>query len=67
MLPPKASASSDIRATKVAVANSRLGRIIVDAKGRTLYQFEKDKNRSGACVDEPGKDTAAGGVIPPAR
>jgi predicted lipoprotein with Yx(FWY)xxD motif len=46
--PPPAAASSaiDLRATK-------LGKILVDAKGRTLYLFEADRpsmsNCSGAC------------------
>ena len=39
---------------KVAVAASKLGRILVDGRGRTLYLFEKDKNGrstcSGACA-----------------
>jgi len=36
-------------AARVGVANSTLGRIVVDNKGRTLYLFEKDKNRRSAC------------------
>jgi predicted lipoprotein with Yx(FWY)xxD motif len=36
-------------ATRVGVASSRFGRIVVDRKGRTLYLFEKDKNRRSAC------------------
>jgi predicted lipoprotein with Yx(FWY)xxD motif len=36
-------------AAKVGVANSSLGRIIVDSNGRTLYLFEKDKNGRSAC------------------
>jgi predicted lipoprotein with Yx(FWY)xxD motif len=36
-------------ATKVAVANSSLGRIIVDGKGNTLYLFENDKGRASTC------------------
>jgi predicted lipoprotein with Yx(FWY)xxD motif len=44
-----ASARSTTGATKVGVASSRLGRIVVDGKGRTLYLFEKDKNRRSAC------------------
>src|SRR5439155_22382472 len=34
---------------KVGVASSSLGRIVVDNKGRTLYLFEKDKNRRSTC------------------
>jgi predicted lipoprotein with Yx(FWY)xxD motif len=33
-------------AVKVGVANSPLGRIVVDSKGRTLYLFEMDNRRS---------------------
>jgi len=39
-------------AAKVGVANPPLGRIIVDSKGRTLYLFEKDKNRRSACYGQ---------------
>jgi len=48
---PSASASTSAvgAAAKVGVANSPLGRILVDSKGRTLYLFEKDKNRRSAC------------------
>jgi predicted lipoprotein with Yx(FWY)xxD motif len=48
-----AAASASVRsatgATKVGVASSRLGRIVVDGKGRTLYLFEKDKHGRSAC------------------
>lgn len=43
-----ASASST-SATKVGTASSKLGRILVDAHGRTLYLFAKDKNGRSAC------------------
>src|SRR6266446_2351325 len=33
----------------VQVATSRLGQILVDGSGRTLYLFEKDKGTSSAC------------------
>jgi predicted lipoprotein with Yx(FWY)xxD motif len=59
-------------AAKVSVANSALGRIIVDKKGRTLYLFEKDKNRRSACYGQcatywpplltQGKPVARGGA-----
>src|SRR5437773_8068455 len=35
---------------KVAVANSGLGRVLVDGRGRTLYLFEKDKHGKSACI-----------------
>ena len=44
-----ASAHHATGATQVRVASSRLGRIVVDGKGHTLYLFEKDKNRHSAC------------------
>ena len=36
-------------ATTVAVAKSRLGRILVDSKGITLYDFVKDKGGISSC------------------
>jgi predicted lipoprotein with Yx(FWY)xxD motif len=46
----KASApNTTAGSAKVGVANSRLGRILVSSGGRTLYLFEKDKNRRSAC------------------
>jgi len=47
-----ASARSGTGASKVSVASSRLGRIVVDGKGRTLYLFEKDNNRRSACYGQ---------------
>src|ERR1700720_1996454 len=34
---------------KVAIAKSRLGSILVDSKGITLYDFVKDKGTTSAC------------------
>ncbi len=49
----KASAPNGIAgAATVGVANSPLGRVVVDSKGRTLYLFEKDKNRGSACYGQ---------------
>jgi predicted lipoprotein with Yx(FWY)xxD motif len=47
-----ASARSATGATRIGVASSRLGRIVVDGKGHTLYLFEKDKNRRSACYGQ---------------
>jgi predicted lipoprotein with Yx(FWY)xxD motif len=47
-----ASARSLTDSTRVGVASSQLGRIVVDGKGRTLYLFEKDKNRRSACYGQ---------------
>ena len=76
-----ASVPLDQRAT-VAVARSKLGRILVDARGRTLYLFTKDKHGRSTCTGRctrvwppvivDGAPTAAAGVAkgllaPPAR
>jgi len=37
------------RGVTVAVANSSLGRILVDGQGRTLYLFGKDKHGDSVC------------------
>jgi predicted lipoprotein with Yx(FWY)xxD motif len=57
---------------KVGVASSRLGQIIVDGRGRTLYLFMKDKRGKSACAGQcagfwppliaSGKPVASGGV-----
>ena len=47
--PASASVRSATGSTRVGVASSPFGRIVVDGKGRTLYLFEKDKNRRSAC------------------
>ena len=59
------SGTVDLRATK-------LGKILVDAKGMTLYLFEKDRRNKSACAGAcakvwspllvKGKPTAGGGV-----
>ncbi len=36
-------------AAKVSIAKSPLGRILVDSKGITLYDFVKDKGTTSAC------------------
>jgi len=47
---PSARAShSATSGVKVAVANTALGRVLVDGRGRTLYLFEKDKLGRSAC------------------
>jgi predicted lipoprotein with Yx(FWY)xxD motif len=38
------------RSTTVSTATSKLGRILVDSRGRTLYLFEKDKRGRSACA-----------------
>jgi predicted lipoprotein with Yx(FWY)xxD motif len=56
----------------VMVRSSSLGKIIVDAKGRTLYLFEKDKGKHSSCSGKcatfwpplltKGKPTAGAGA-----
>ena len=49
--PAPASAPKTASAATVDVRKTDLGRILVDAQGRTLYLFEKDKNGQSACSD----------------
>jgi predicted lipoprotein with Yx(FWY)xxD motif len=44
-----AAAATRAHAT-VTVAGSKLGRILVDSRGQTLYLFEKDKHGRSACA-----------------
>ena len=46
--PPATTAKTASSAT-VTVANSNLGNVLVDAQGRTLYQFGADMGTSSAC------------------
>jgi predicted lipoprotein with Yx(FWY)xxD motif len=46
---PATTAAQAAGGTTVAVANSRLGDILVDADGRTLYAFTKDQGDQSAC------------------
>jgi predicted lipoprotein with Yx(FWY)xxD motif len=49
---PTTTAAQDAGSATVAVASSRLGDILVDADGRTLYVFTKDKGDQSACSGE---------------
>lgn len=44
-----ALAAGDSQGARVSAANSSLGKIIVDGRGRTLYLFEKDTRGHSAC------------------
>jgi predicted lipoprotein with Yx(FWY)xxD motif len=44
-----ASAATSMSRATVETHSSSLGKIIVDANGRTLYLFEKDKHDRSAC------------------
>jgi predicted lipoprotein with Yx(FWY)xxD motif len=49
---PKAQApaqNASAHSATVRVANSRLGKILVDSRGRTLYLFKKDSGTKSAC------------------
>jgi predicted lipoprotein with Yx(FWY)xxD motif len=37
------------RSASVKLRSTKLGRVVVDARGRTLYLFEKDKHGRSAC------------------
>ena len=46
---PSASKSAGTRTATVRVANSGLGKILVDSHGRTLYLFKKDTGTKSTC------------------
>jgi predicted lipoprotein with Yx(FWY)xxD motif len=54
-----ASATVGRVAAKVATRHTKLGTVLVDGRGRTLYLFEKDKGAASACYG------ACAGVWPP--
>ena len=47
--PTTAAPAGAAGAATVAVKSSKFGRILVDASGRTLYLFEKDKGMASTC------------------
>ena len=49
--PASANVNVAAKATRLGAAKSSLGRIVVDGTGRTLYLFERDKNRRSACYE----------------
>ena len=49
---PTTAAAQETNGATVAVASSKLGDILVDADGRTLYVFTKDKGDQSACSGE---------------
>jgi predicted lipoprotein with Yx(FWY)xxD motif len=46
---PPATHAAQAKGAVVSTAKTGLGRIIVNANGRTLYLFEKDRNGKSAC------------------
>ena len=49
---PTTTAAQAANGATVAVASTKLGDILVDADGRTLYAFTKDKGDQSACSGE---------------
>ena len=47
--PATTSATTGATGTTIAVKSSKLGKILVDDQGRTLYLFEKDKGPKSTC------------------
>jgi predicted lipoprotein with Yx(FWY)xxD motif len=66
-------ASKPVRSAAIDVRNTKLGKILVDGNGRTLYLFEADKpdvsNCTGACLSlwpaftSHGAPQAHGGAV----
>jgi predicted lipoprotein with Yx(FWY)xxD motif len=48
--PPAAAKTTSAHGATVRVANSRLGRILVDSTGHTLYLFKADRGTKSACT-----------------
>ena len=48
---PSAAASAPAAGTTIALANSSLGKILVDSKGMTLYMFDPDAAGTPTCYD----------------
>ena len=49
---PSASTSAGGQAATVSVASTGLGNILVDARGRTLYLFQKDSGMTSTCAGD---------------
>jgi predicted lipoprotein with Yx(FWY)xxD motif len=69
----KAKAATAVTAPSVRVAHTRLGEILVDSRGRTLYLYVKDHGAESACEGRcakvwppatvTGTPTAGSGVV----
>jgi predicted lipoprotein with Yx(FWY)xxD motif len=57
--PGQAAAGGDSTGASVALASSKLGKILVDGDGRTLYLWEADKGTTSTC------DAACASAWPP--
>ncbi|WP_206184853.1 hypothetical protein [Thermoactinospora rubra] len=49
---PAANSTPPASGAVVRVADSKVGKILVDGDGRTLYLFEKDRNGESTCYGE---------------
>jgi len=58
---PAAKPASSTGGSSVKLASTKLGKVLVDAQGRTLYLFEADKGAMSACAG------ACAGVWPPLK
>jgi predicted lipoprotein with Yx(FWY)xxD motif len=71
--PPTAKSAAATGRAMVSAARSPLGRILVDARGRTLYLFQKDRGTASTCygacasiwppLTTKGKPLAGPGVL----
>jgi predicted lipoprotein with Yx(FWY)xxD motif len=52
VLQPSAIHAARAKGPVVSTANTSLGRILVDSRGRTLYLFEKDRKGKSACAGQ---------------
>jgi len=69
--PSSSGAAAAPAAARVATGRTKLGTVLVDGKGRTLYLFEKDKSNASSCYGAcasvwppltSAKGVAAGGL-----
>ena len=51
-LHPPATHAAQAKGAVVSTAKTKLGRILVDSRGRTVYLFEKDRNGKSACTGQ---------------
>jgi predicted lipoprotein with Yx(FWY)xxD motif len=52
LLHPPATHAARARGAVVETANTKLGRVLVNSSGRTLYLFGKDRNGKSACAGQ---------------
>jgi predicted lipoprotein with Yx(FWY)xxD motif len=52
LLHPPTTHAARTNGPVVSTAETSLGRILVDSRGRTLYQFEKDRNGKSPCAGQ---------------